>query len=385
MKVICVVFVFASAALHHEDFSESKIISDKSKIGESNMHEEPWLVSSAKLTSAREVESVDLQAYYTNFFGVAEANAAASDEWYEGHCTHGETWPTYAPIPEAALARKLTRLGEHIQGRLHEHQGLLDEKDKLYFCAIPKNGCTEMRQLLLRVLGWNKALWNPVQAGFQQWCVHFAPLPVLKKLHEKSILQSFFDPELHRAVMLRDPVQRFVSAFDSKLKDCEVADTFGKIKGLCKGPSPNTYGVALDVLEKMLRNGEAVDHHFRPQSQLCSLQETWPCFDLIGNIAENPQGLAESWLSLGGVDPGLAQHGFGSNGTMALFPDHGREAHARSMAVSDHVPLDPATEKRIRRLYSEDYEMLAKVQSTSPKERKAMCAKLMSKAFKTDT
>jgi hypothetical protein len=90
------------------------------------------------------------------------------------------------------------------------------QQHKLMYCAIGKNACTKLRQLFLRLSGHPD--WETLQQQlgsvhlkyFEDRRVHFGDMPL--EAQEDAISSS----DWIRFVMLRDPVERFLSVFLEK-------------------------------------------------------------------------------------------------------------------------------------------------------------------------
>lgn len=83
------------------------------------------------------------------------------------------------------------------------------EARKVIFCYIPKNGSSKMKRLFLRANGEN---WNITDAEahgkyFLSKKVHG------KDMKEESKMEALSSSQWIRSVMLRDPIERFISAY----------------------------------------------------------------------------------------------------------------------------------------------------------------------------
>lgn len=90
----------------------------------------------------------------------------------------------------------------------------ISEADKVLYCAMPKTGCTKMINLFLRLAG--NPDWIPVQRESfgavhksfnEDKTMHFWDLS------EEIQLESVSSSDWIRAVVLRDPIERFMSGY----------------------------------------------------------------------------------------------------------------------------------------------------------------------------
>lgn len=80
----------------------------------------------------------------------------------------------------------------------------------IMLCWIPKNSCTKFKQLFSRVGG--DAKWKDL------WAAHDSPRVVkVSQLNVSDVNPLLADPWYVRAVMIRDPVERFLSAYADKV------------------------------------------------------------------------------------------------------------------------------------------------------------------------
>lgn len=162
---------------------------------------------------------------------------------------------------------------------------LRDDSHKFMFCMLPKNACTEFLSLVMRISGLGEEHWNPTSAGEDQGMVHFdsareplwlfPALPGAEQRNEfQNILRSDGDDGWIKAVFLRDPVERLVSAFKSKVQTGYYKDEYPKDLEL------------EDFVGLLEKNGldESTDPHLRPQSLLCGLGETVGQYDFVGHF-----------------------------------------------------------------------------------------------------
>lgn len=212
------------------------------------------------------------------------------------------------------------------------HLLLRSEKRKLLFCMIPKNACTEFLSLMMRLDGFSDNHWNPAKSSQAQVMVHF------DKDREQFFFQSSGRQELEnilvdgdqngwvRAVFLRDPAERLLSAYRSK-----VMTGYYKDAGY-----PATLTLA-EFVERLNADGldESTEPHLRPQSFLCGLKDTIDRYNYVGDFNSLEAGANKLITKVGG--DGLAEEmlngGWGPYGNQSLFgvPRGLREAGSQAM------------------------------------------------------
>ncbi len=143
---------------------------------------------------------------------------------------------------------------------------------KLLFCFIPKNGCTKLKMLFLKVVASEFA-----SASFDDVHKHFGSVQTLRPLLlpedvRRSILT---DDGWVRAVILRDPIDRFLSAYLDKIAGREDVSFFHL-------RNKRFYATAGSLYEFLGHSATwGWEHHFKLQSQLCGFQNSWGWWDRI--------------------------------------------------------------------------------------------------------
>jgi len=152
---------------------------------------------------------------------------------------------------------------------------------KLAFCGIPKVGCSSWIQFLRFTIGAKDYLSLPHAKAD----VNFFRFDRLPPKNQNHVLQS---DEWTKAVFLRDPAERFLSAYLDKIQNM---DKYRHI------PPNMTFAEFVDFVDqpnatceedRKNRNRRGLtwctDPHWRPQAFSCGLWELLPHFDFVGNI-----------------------------------------------------------------------------------------------------
>lgn len=215
-----------------------------------------------------------------------------------------------------------------------KHLTLHVDTKKLMFCLIPKIASTEFLMLMMRLDGMSWDHWNPAKIDQGQYWVHSDAdrehmFFDYGKDGEKERFASIVDGGVHaaplnvspkheagwtKAVFLRDPVARLISAFLSKVQTgyYENADP-AYSKDL-------SFTAFVDQLEA---NGvsAATEPHLCPQSYLCDLQNTIDHYDVVGDFDNLDADAHKMVAKLGGdqLANEMLDNGWGHAEDKALF------------------------------------------------------------------
>jgi len=148
------------------------------------------------------------------------------------------------------------------------------EEYKLIFFTIPKVACTVWKQLFRRMMGnknWTLPAHNPKTNG-------------LRYLHHYSLERAtefMTSPEYTRAIFVRDPKERFVSAFLDKVLN---NGAFIQRK-CCDEREKSCYANASASLGGFLRLAKVCDEndHWGAQSERME-DKYWSYIDFVGNM-----------------------------------------------------------------------------------------------------
>jgi len=219
-----------------------------------------------------------------------------------------------------------------------------DPSRKLLFCMIPKNACTEFLSLILRMDGFTDQHWNPTAYGDLQaavhgdetresmfWLQHDMTLEEnVRKLEFESRMDGTDGSGYQRAVFLRDPVHRLLSAYTTKVQT-------GMYKEANKGypvalPETISFEAFVDILDEHGVTFTGIDPHIRAQSELCGLNETLPYMSFVGDFDKLDEDARRMVTLVGGsrFASEMLDDGWGPNRTQSLFgvPRNVREAGA---------------------------------------------------------
>lgn len=262
---------------------------------------------------------------------------------------------------------------------------------RLIYCSIPKNACTQMKRIVHRVRGSRH--WNVTDTALERWHIHKPETNHLIYLRNLSMARAndvMHDPRWTRLILVRDPIERFASAF---LDKCARAYYEAVRNGGDKVERKRVVNINCPVstvdqsqsAEEVLRAVErrafwhgvlTLNSHFRPQSSFCDMDKysgAYLAVDMdrastdvpqcvIKNLQVGPAargaGLAASQEVLGNED--LVTHRTASR---ELARNWTAEADAclthAAMArrASPQRACRHVTGMRLRRLYRSDYQL----------------------------
>lgn len=227
------------------------------------------------------------------------------------------------------------------------------EDFKLIFFTIPKVGCTVWKQLFRRMMGLPDWRHQDEEEGVP----HSPYTNGLKYLYNYTLEEAsrmMTDPEWTRAIMVRDPKHRFLSAFLDK-----AMGNYHKhiIKRCC--PDESCVEGATESLGGFLRLAQRCeDGHWKPQ-HLRMESKFWPYVDHVGHV-ENAAHDARELLERVGAWESHGMSGWGPYHNQSIFESKDGEGGAGNHATWSQWKVwkwyTPETEALVESFYQSDYE-----------------------------
>lgn len=268
--------------------------------------------------------------------------------------------PILSRSPE--VLTDLVKSGDHVYYQQRDEEGnaiggwdlapIVVESHKLIFFTIPKVGCTVWKQLFRRMNGANDWLSQDEEKQLP----HNPSTNGLKYLYHYSLQEAskmMTSSEWTRAIMVRDPKERFLSSFLDKA----VSNNHQHIINRCC-PDDQSCVSAADTLEGFLELcGRCDDEHWRPQHDRME-SKYWPYVDEVCHVetaAEDARRLLErigAWEEYGAS-------GWGEDGQRSMFESKGAAGageHATWAQWQVWKWYTPDTEARVEGFYQGDYE-----------------------------
>lgn len=220
------------------------------------------------------------------------------------------------------------------------------ESHKLIFFTVPKVGCTVWKQLFRRM------------KHFEDWKTQEKGLPHDPFLNGLSYLNDFTvdeatvmmkSPEWTRAMMVRDPKQRLLSAFVDK----SVRNDHEHIRlHCCKDGSCIKDAQTVAGFLRLCRR--CSDDHWRPQNDRMEAKY-WPYIDSILHIETAAEDAKALLQNIGAWDE-YGATGWGKSGNLPIFQRQNGGEHSNFVETQVWKWYTPQIEQQVVRFYQQDYE-----------------------------
>ena len=227
------------------------------------------------------------------------------------------------------------------------------ESHKLLFFTIPKVGCTIWKQLFRRMMNYTD--W--MSQNYDIYQPHNPEVNGLKYLYNYSLEEASImmtSPEWTRAMMVRDPKQRFLSAFLDKA----VGNFHNHIRDRCCPEDEECVENAQTILGFLNLCSKCYDNHWRPQSTRID-HKYWPYMDQILHVETAANDTRRLLQTIGaweeyGID------GWGENGDHSIFASKGSNGAGMNHSTYAENQVwkwyTPESEQLVERFYRGDYE-----------------------------
>lgn len=236
--------------------------------------------------------------------------------------------------------------------RTFAHHALINREHRFVFFSVPKVACTQWIQLMMRIGGAED--WQDDPHGRED-------RPFLSALSPAECTDIINDPTWTKAVFLRDPVERFLSAYLDKIVRVPGArryyfDTEGEV------PLEQFISFALEPDRHSSPHrglGPATDAHWRPQSLLGGIGKFIDSFQFVGDF-RFLQVHTRVLLERLGLWEEFGAGGWGPSGEEPMFVVN----DAENRTDAGHLMAEYFSQEdllRMRDAYREDYAMIARV------------------------
>jgi Sulfotransferase family len=225
------------------------------------------------------------------------------------------------------------------------------EEYKLLFFSSPKVGCTTWKHLFRRMMGATNYTdedemqllpWNPELYG----------LKYLYHYNRSTASEMMTNPNWTRALFVRDPKERFLSAYLDKVIE---TDYFRKrccpYTSKCSSPAKESLQNFLDVMYI------CDDAHWRPQSKRIKEEKYWPYINYVGHM-DNLYIDSKRLLQRIGAWEKYGMSGWGTSQEDAIFQSNAEGAgrnHATHAAMKLKSYITPEIEQALEEYYADDY------------------------------
>jgi Sulfotransferase family len=272
------------------------------------------------------------------------------------------------PPPQARVQRRrarvvLTRTDPiYTGGNEWDVAPVVLEEFKLLFYTQAKVGCTVWKMLFRRMMKYDN--WDVENCcGLIPWNPKTNGLKYLYDYDLRTANKMLNDPHWTRAIFVRDPKERFLSAYLDKARQnpyfleqqcCGSQIQCGTDTIYNAGQSPSAFFSFITQCDNA---------HWRPQSERLPTTKTksnkssnnalWSTINFVGHM-ETVAVDAERLLRLVGAWQGYGASGWGRNGTEGIFSTNTAK-HATLAAHRLREFLTPELEAQLDRYYQEDY------------------------------
>lgn len=305
--------------------------------------------------------NVVIKDYYpANWIGVNNRNLI---ETYDGT-------PTTDVRQESMKSSLLTIFSDDKMMKSGTWDGspIIIEKYKLIFWTIPKNACEEFKKLFRRMEGFDnwKTSYNFPKGYSHHGAATTLPhnpaingLTYLFNLNIMKVNTIMNDPTWTKATFLRNPLERFLSAYIDKIK---LRPYHGKL-------------LNLTFMEFIAKVGNGwKDPHWNAQCNLLDCNKWLLHMDFIGNF-ETLETDTMSLLKKVGAWEKFGKSGWGKDGTKSIFQTNTNLNHlTNSKKLYDTYYNTEYVKLAVSRLLKKDMNLFFS-------GRKKTCTPLISKTF----
>ena len=220
------------------------------------------------------------------------------------------------------------------------------EEFKLIFFAQAKVGCTVWKMLFRRMMGYVD--WRATSKGLP----HVPERNQLRYLYHYNLSYAshiMTAPDWTRAIFVRDPKERFLSAYlDKGVEDTLFLDTCcNRLRQIYCDPTPPALPAFLKAIQ------ECKDSHWDPQSERMEAKY-WPYINFVGHM-QTVQEDAKVLLQRLHVWEHFGLTGWGKSQNAQIFTSEDGVHHANHAKSKMQEYLYPALELQVEDYYKEDY------------------------------
>ena len=224
------------------------------------------------------------------------------------------------------------------------------ESHKLIFFYVPKVSCTVWKQVFRRM------------KGYEDWKAKFPHnsrtngLTYLNQLNRTYATEIMNSPEWTRAIIVRDPKARFLSAYLDKV--LHKNSTY--IVGACCKSTQDCWKQAQTFSGFFDLTDQCFDTHWRPQSQRME-PKYLPLLDFVGHV-ETLESDAKKLLKSIGAWEEYGKSGWGLDGSEPIYKSRDSVHHATSKEGANAWSrlskfYTPDLERKVEARYAVDYEI----------------------------
>ncbi len=221
---------------------------------------------------------------------------------------------------------------------------------KLVFFTVPKVGCTTFKILFRRMMGEKKFMKQSSGTGLP----HNPEVNGLKYLFNYTIEEAnhmMTSPEYTRAIFVRDPKARFISAYLDKA----VGNRGSFLRSKCCKGNANACREARETpmgFLKLIQN--CTNSHWKPHSHRMETKY-WKYINFVGHLETMNEDGARLLKQIG-AEKFLQIGGWGKGADTRIFEVSGRQTHVTNSNSRLNEFYTPELEQEVEKYYAEDYD-----------------------------
>jgi hypothetical protein len=181
----------------------------------------------------------------------------------------------------------------------------VDPELKFAFCPIEKDACSYFDQVMTRMLTRNTSYALPMLMPEDFTKIYSAGSISQKQFGIEGIKKVFKDPEATRAVFVRDPLHRFLSAYLNKCLHPTPEEAAGVGTGnepMRNCPMYKKGVVFKDAIDWALQKDmKDVNPHWKLQAYHCNLEKYIQSYNVIGVLSGSLSGDAKCLFEKAGL------------------------------------------------------------------------------------
>jgi len=181
----------------------------------------------------------------------------------------------------------------------------VDPDLKFAFCPIEKDACSYFDQIMTRMLTRNTSYAIPMVMPADFIKIYSVGAISQSRFGVAGIKQVFADPEATRAVFVRDPLHRFLSAFLNKCYNPTDDEAQGQagMESMQNCPMYKKGIVFKDAVEWALKSDmRDVNAHWKLQAYHCLLHKYIQSYNVIGVVSHDLSADAKCLFEKAGLD-----------------------------------------------------------------------------------
>jgi len=191
----------------------------------------------------------------------------------------------------------------------HEHLAIqflfVDPDLKFAFCPIEKDACSYFDQVMTRMLTRNTSYAIPMEMPADFSKIYSVGAIAQERFGLDGIKQVFADPDATRAVFVRDPLHRFLSAYLNKCIHPTPEEVHGEdgMQSMQNCPMYKPGLVFKDAVAWALQTDmKDVNPHWKLQAYHCHLHKYIQSYNVIGVVSESLSGDAKCLFERAGLE-----------------------------------------------------------------------------------